>query len=412
MTIARVGALATLLAGCLPLHETIRNHDTVLSSRDVDSDRAAPVLEVKVEASADALTLVAESAVSCTRESRQTVRRVQETEKRTNHAVHGLLYVVGLAAGAFGGATIYDTETSSTPDDRAIKIGSTLDASLDAGVAIAAVGGAMLLYALGSSINAVDSTEQLGNIEVPVAGSRHVAECERVPAKAQPLGLVFAHAGGPSLYIALGQTDAQGHLVTSWAAISEHLLATTDGAGSVVAGTPDEINAKLAQNGAVVGLATATPPDFTDPEKGWALALRLATADGFHAYAQRFPTSSHASEAGDRARAVLAVKAAQDFEAALAAGDLDKAAHALEDMRGGSDPAAVASAEARLTGARHAERVKQARAQMAKLIGDVETAADPAAGSRPRRPRSTRSAPMRRMKPPATTPSSTTRASA
>src|SRR2546421_341483 len=91
-------SLVVIAAGCLPVTETVRDNDTVLRSFEIDGARAAPQVRVSAESTASLLTLAAESVTTCTRERHDQIKRWHDTERHTNHALHGIAYVVGILA--------------------------------------------------------------------------------------------------------------------------------------------------------------------------------------------------------------------------------------------------------------------------------------------------------------------------
>lgn len=376
MAVARGASLLALLAGCLPVSESVRNQDTIIKSYEVEASRSPGEIRLVTASTNERLELTAEQVVTCTRERKQVVKRYRETERTTDHGLHGVVYALGVIGVLGGGAVIADAELADTPDDRRIKIGDDLKASRAVGISAAAAGGLLLVVGIASSVAAADGRKLLGDIEETVPGSQTTAECDRQPAANTEIALALP--GTPPPIIPLGRTDARGKLVVVWADVVGKLPPGARAEGELVAGALDALRGDAAIGKPLTSLAHVTGP-AADPEAAWAAAVAANTPEAYLAYRDRFPTSPHAAEAVDRARAANARTALVRFDEALAAGNLDRAAEALATLRANSDPATIAAAQTRFDVARKTARIAAARQQLPALFAAVETAADPAA---------------------------------
>ncbi|MBA3391438.1 MAG: PEGA domain-containing protein [Deltaproteobacteria bacterium] len=374
-----VSLVSVALVGCLPVSKSTRNHDTFVRAFDVETGRSPGEVRVELASAPDRIVLSAESVVTCTRERKKLVKRTRETERTTNHGLHGVVYVLGALAAVTGGALIYDAETSATAEDRRFQVGSEVETGRLVGITTAAAGGLLLLVGITSSVAAMDSEKSLGDVEEPMPGSRTLAECDREPAPNTEIALLMAGAPGqlPPI-IALGRTDAGGKLDVAWSDVLAKAPPGARAEGEIVIGSIDALRGDVAIGKQLKGLGRVSGP-VIDVEAAWASAVATGTAEAYLAFHVRFPTSSHAAEALDRARAAKARIALAQLDEALVANKLDLAGEALVTLRANGDPATIATAQARLDTARRISQTANAREKLPKLLAALEAAADPVA---------------------------------
>ncbi len=376
--LSRSLSLLAVSASCLPTTDAVKNRDTVLTTYEVNGLRRAPVEQVRVESTATTLTLVLETVTVCEREQRQRVTRWRDHELTTRHpALHALAYAFGLGLGGLGGFVAGEYATSADPADLPINVTDNLHDGTYVGIGLATVGGLLLLSALGTSITSTDTEERVGNIEVPVAGTQHPSECERVPAPMRDLGLVLNTDGRARVYVPVGKTDSSGRIAVPWRTITEHLPANVKPEALVVMGARDAVDAELVRDADLPSLASVIVPLIEDAEGAWTTAIALDTPEAYQAFRNRFPGSPHTPEAEIRSRSAQARRLGRDFDAALASGNFDAASAALETLRVAAEPAVIAAAQARLDGARSAWRVQDLRMKLPELLAQIGRSEDP-----------------------------------
>lgn len=360
------------LAACLPLHETVRDEDLVLRAFDAEVVRNPPRFAATTRSSETELQITLLAITECTHGRREVVARARSTQRHTSTWIHASLYALGVLGGAAGAGLILDSR-AATPDDRVAGVGSSLDDGRNIGIGVAAAGGALLLVAIGSSARATDQREILGNQERAVAGSGRKTECDRGPAVGEQLGLVVRPDGAARLHVPLGRTDAGGRLLVSWSQLGTALPAARAATAELVVGAAE------------VSVAQVELPSFVDPERDWAIALETDTFEAYRAYRERNPTSLHAAEAIEKGRIAHAKAAQIRFDAAVSAGELERATEALVALKTFGDPAAVEAAQARLTtlgGARAAQSTRAALLQAMAELDRTDDATKPLADAR------------------------------
>lgn len=366
----RLVLAACTLVGCLPVREVATNHDIPIDTFTVDKDPSAPSLIAEVDTSDTTLTLTLARVTACTKETHAHVRRRREIVRSTPHSLHIPMYVLSLAATAFGAVLLYDNLATDDPATRRFAVGSTLETGRYVGLGTMGAGALLLLVSLGNSARAADEHQLHPEVDV-LQESQPRPDCTREPAAGELVGLVFSVGANEHAYVELGKSDARGRVGITWSTLATKVPATAAPEGSVVVGTRTEIEAALARRQPPSALATVVMRTVTSPEEAWAAAQAADTPEAYRAFRLRYASSPFAGEAASRERARTA---AQAFDAALARGDTDAVARALEDLRD-IDPNAAAGLQHKLDSLAKTQRQRR----VTEALAAFETSADPAA---------------------------------
>ncbi len=367
-----------MLSSCLPISKHTVHRDSQLKVYEHQEETGERTLLAKTTSTAVALEVSLESQATCHTEQRRVVRRFSKLEKSTNPWVHGALYLVGLGGLGLAGYILYDNLSVDDPADRKFPVGSTLKEGQYTGIGISAAAGVLLLIALGSSAAAVDEMSSPVTLELPVEGSKKVADCKTKPAAGEFVGLVFSTGGVARIYVPVGKTDAAGHVAVSWATVQAQLPPTVRPEANLVAGAPEKIGVALTQNGPIDALTTIVLPAGADPESAWAAAQTADTEEAYRVFVERFPDSTHTPEAITKGKAAGLRGAQVAFDKAIAEEKLEAATEALAKLRVSADPATIAAAQEKLDHTRKVVRGRDAQTKYPQLVSSIETSADPA----------------------------------
>src|SRR5581483_10106193 len=123
-----------------------------------------------------------------------------------------VLFYLGAVAGLGVGTGIL-AETPNIPDANDLKttnpVGRT-GAYVIGGLQLAA-GAVLLGLGIGTTVRGMNSTKEVGVVDVPVTGTEKVVDCSRKPVVADVLLVKTATAS-----VVLGRTDSRGRLVVPW----------------------------------------------------------------------------------------------------------------------------------------------------------------------------------------------------
>ncbi len=177
------------------------------------------------------------------------------------------------------------------------------------------------------------------------------AACNQHPAANEPVGLRFP--GHSSVHLALGTTDAEGHLDVKWIDITDPLPTGAGATANLYAGNPAR----------PVGTVSLAPVIENQAERAWRRALASGSAEDFAAFRRRFP-DRHVEEARKRYTAARTAELAEKVDAALAEKDYAQAEALLEEWNqlAPGDPRRIELA-ARFAGEHHEHQIDELTAQ-------------------------------------------------